>query len=56
MLDDLKNLKLDNPDAQKQMEGMLARLNVIRDQHLGPRRSGNLAGRKIAGRRCSPSA
>ncbi|MFI5459268.1 MAG: DUF4175 domain-containing protein, partial [Isosphaerales bacterium] len=35
-LDDLRNFKIDNSDAQKQMEEMLARLGVIRDQHLGP--------------------
>ncbi len=40
MLDDLQNFKIDNPDAQKQMEDMLARLNVIRDQHLGPAEQG----------------
>ncbi len=36
ILDNLKNFKISNPDAQKQMEDMLARLGVIRDRHLGP--------------------
>ena len=40
MLDDQRNFKIDNPDAQKQMEDMLARLGVIRDQHLGPAEQG----------------
>ena len=40
MLDDIRNFKIDNPDAQKQMEDMLARLNVIRDRHLGPAEQG----------------
>ena len=40
MLDDNRNLKLDNPDAEKQLEGMLERLNVIRDQNLGPAEQG----------------
>jgi hypothetical protein len=39
-LEDLANFKLDNPDAQKQTEDMLARLSVIRDQHLGPAEQG----------------
>ena len=39
-LEDLQNFKLDNPEAQQQMEGMLARLSVIRDQHLGPAEQG----------------
>ncbi len=39
-LEDLENFKLDNPEARKQMEGMLARLSVIRDQHLGPAEQG----------------
>ena len=34
------NFKIDNADAQKQMEDMLARLGVIRDQHLGPAEQG----------------
>jgi hypothetical protein len=36
VLDDLKNFKIDNADAQKQMEDMLSRVGQIRDQHLGP--------------------
>ena len=40
MLDDQQNFKIDNPDAQKQLEDMLARLAVIREQHLGPAEQG----------------
>ncbi len=40
MLADLQNFKLENPDAQKQVEGMLARLDVVRDQNLGPAEQG----------------
>ena len=36
MLDELRNDKLDIPDAQKQLEEMMRQLGVIRDQHLGP--------------------
>ena len=36
VLDDLKNFKIDNADAQKQMEDMLAQVAQIREQHLGP--------------------
>jgi hypothetical protein len=39
-LDDQRNFKIDNPDAQKQLEDMLARLEVIREQHLGPAEQG----------------
>ncbi|HKI20808.1 MAG TPA: DUF4175 domain-containing protein, partial [Isosphaeraceae bacterium] len=39
-LDDLQNFKIANPEAQKQMEEMLERLGVIRDQHLGPAEQG----------------
>ena len=39
-LDDFQNFKIANPEAQKQMEEMLARLGVIRDQHLGPAEQG----------------
>ena len=39
-LDDLKNFKIANPDAQKQMEEMLARLEPLRDQNLGPAEQG----------------
>ena len=39
-LEDIQNFKLDNADAQKQMEDMLARLDVIRDRHLGPAEQG----------------
>ena len=40
MLDDLQNFKIANAEAQKQMEDMLERLEVIRDQHLGPAEQG----------------
>ena len=40
ILDDQHNFKIDNPDAQKQLEDMLARLAVIREQHLGPAEQG----------------
>ena len=40
MLDDLQNFKIANPEAQQQMEEMLERLGVIRDQHLGPAEQG----------------
>ena len=40
ILDDQRNFKIDNPDAQKQLEDMLARLAVIREQHLGPAEQG----------------
>jgi len=35
-LDDLANLKIDNPDAKAQMEEMLAGVERLRDQNLGP--------------------
>jgi hypothetical protein len=40
MLDDLKNFKLDKEDARNQLENMLGRMGVIRDQHLGPAEQG----------------
>lgn len=39
-LDDLKNFKVDNPDAQKQMEGMKDGVERIREQHLAPSEQG----------------
>ncbi|MEA2632679.1 MAG: hypothetical protein QOE66_2898, partial [Chloroflexota bacterium] len=39
-LDDLKNFKIPNPDAQKQMEQMQAGVDEIRQQHLGPAEQG----------------
>ena len=39
-LDDLKNFKIPNPDAQKQMEQMQAGVERIREQHLGPAEQG----------------
>ena len=40
ILDDQRNFKIDNPDAQKQLEDMLARLAAIREQNLGPAEQG----------------
>src|SRR5262249_49699513 len=40
MLDDLRNFKMANPDAQKQMEDMLARVNNVRDRNLSPAEQG----------------
>ena len=39
-LSDLKNFKIPNPDAQKQMEQMQAGVDQIRQQHLGPAEQG----------------
>jgi hypothetical protein len=39
-LDDLKNFKIANADAQKQMEQMQASVDQIRRQHLGPAEQG----------------
>jgi hypothetical protein len=39
-LDDLKNFKIPNADAQKQMEEMRAGVGRIRDQHLDPAEQG----------------
>src|SRR5271165_3058928 len=36
LLDDLRNFKIANPEAQDQMQNMLARLELLRDRHLGP--------------------
>ena len=40
ILDDQRNFKIDNPEAQKQLEDMLARLAMIREQNLGPAEQG----------------
>ena len=40
LLDDLRNFKIANPDAQQQMQDMLARLDQLRDRHLGPAEQG----------------
>ncbi len=40
MLDDFQNFKIANAETQLQMEEMLERLGVIRDQHLGPAEQG----------------
>ncbi|WP_406696676.1 DUF4175 family protein [Singulisphaera sp. Ch08] len=39
-LDDLKNFKVPNPDAAKQMQEMQAGVERIRDKHLGPAEQG----------------
>ena len=51
ILDDQRNFKIDNPEAQKQMEDMLARLAAIRDQNLGPGRTRADAGDQEPGRK-----
>ena len=40
LLDDLRNFKIANPEAQQQMRNMLERLNMLRDRHLGPAEQG----------------
>ena len=40
LLDDLRNFKIANPEAQQQMQNMLERLNMLRDRHLGPAEQG----------------
>ncbi len=40
MLEDLRNFKIANPEAQKQMEDMLARVETVRDRNLGPAEQG----------------
>src|SRR5262249_48970749 len=40
MLDDLRNFKIANPEAQKQMQDLLDRVGAVRDQHLGPAEQG----------------
>ncbi|SIO67299.1 protein of unknown function [Singulisphaera sp. GP187] len=39
-LDDLKNFKVPNPDAEKQMQEMKSGVERIRDKHLGPAEQG----------------
>jgi hypothetical protein len=39
-LDDLKNFKIPNPDAQKQMEQMQSGVAKVRQEHLGPAEQG----------------
>ncbi|MGC8643752.1 MAG: DUF4175 family protein, partial [Isosphaeraceae bacterium] len=36
LLNDLRNFKIDNPEAQEQMKRMLERLGKVRDQHAEP--------------------
>ena len=50
MLEDLRNFKIANPDAQKQMEDMLARVETVRDRNLGPGRAGPARGPRRASR------
>ena len=40
LLDDLRNFKIANPEAQQQMQNMLERLDMLRDRHLGPAEQG----------------
>ena len=40
LLDDLRNFKIANPDAQQQMQNMLERLDMLRDRNLGPAEQG----------------
>ena len=40
LLDDLRNFKIANPEAQQQMQNMLERLNMLRDRNLGPAEQG----------------
>ena len=40
MLDDLRNFKIANPEAQKQMEDMLAQVDEVRDRNLEPAEQG----------------
>ena len=40
LLDDLKNFKIANPEAQQQMQDMLARLDTLRDRHVGQAEQG----------------
>ena len=55
ILDDQRNFKIDNPDAQKQLEDMLARLAAIRDQNLGPAEQGlTRATKSLDARNSSP--
>jgi len=60
MLDDLRNFKISNPAAEKQLQDMLTRLGGIRDRNVGPAEQGltranksleeNAAGNKTADR------
>ncbi len=40
LLDDLRNFKIANPEAQQQMQDMLARLDQVRDRNQGPAEQG----------------
>lgn len=40
LLDDMRNFKIANPEAQQQMQEMLARLDRVRDQNQGPAEQG----------------
>ncbi len=40
MLEDLRNFKIANPEAQKQMQDMLARVETVRERNLGPAEQG----------------
>ena len=40
MLEDLRNFKIANPDAEQQMQEMLQRLGMLRDRHVEPAEQG----------------
>ncbi len=40
MLDDLRNFKITNPEAEQQMQNMLERLAMLRDRHVEPAEQG----------------
>jgi hypothetical protein len=49
LLDDLRNFKIANPDAEQQMQDMLKRLGIVRDRNLEPAEQGlNRAGKSLA--------
>ena len=56
ILDDQRNFKINNPDAQNQLEEMLARLAAIRDQNLGPAEQGLSRATKSLDAKNAPSA
>ncbi len=55
MLEDLRNFKIANPDAQKQMENMLAQVESVRDRNLGPAEQGLTRATKGLENRAQPS-
>ena len=56
MLDDLRNFKITNPEAEQQMKNMLERLAMLRDRHLEPAEQGlTRAGKSLEQMPESPS-